>query len=169
MTDLERIATQRYAWLINMARRITRNDADAADAAQEGLLHAFRWRGASPDDWDSWILTCVMNEARMVMRQRQHRASRLPFWKHHVPSCVTDTPESLYSRREQDAWVRRQVSLLPPILREQLETQLRLSAADGTVTRAEVGDVLGLNREASISRHWRAMTMLRQRLQGEGR
>jgi RNA polymerase sigma factor (sigma-70 family) len=137
---------------------ITRNAADAEDAAQAGLTKAWqalpRFRRGAP--FRPWLLTIVANEARNRRRGEGRREGLLLRAAHEVPSAAAPSPEGSVIAAEQRA--------------ELLAALERLSEADRLVlscryllglTEEETGHVLSMRRGTVKSRTSRALERLR--------
>lgn len=72
---LERAMTQYGKATYNFAYRLTRNEADASDLAQEAFIRVFRaWRSFEPGtSFLSWIYRIVTNLYRDELRRRKGR------------------------------------------------------------------------------------------------
>jgi RNA polymerase sigma-70 factor (ECF subfamily) len=72
---LERAMTQYGKATYNFAYRLTRNEADASDLAQEAFIRVFRaWRSFKPGtSFSSWIYRIVTNLYRDELRRRKGR------------------------------------------------------------------------------------------------
>jgi RNA polymerase sigma-70 factor (ECF subfamily) len=154
--------------LLAAARRLLRNEEDAADAVQEAFLAAFK----SIDGFQAtarlstWLHRIVINAALMKVR----RASRRPegaiedllprfnadgYWSDAVQEWGTGS-EELLERHERRALVRRCIDRLP----EAYRTVLMLRDIEDLDTD-EVADLLGITANATKIRLHRARQALR--------
>lgn len=158
-------------YVYRMAWRITFNEEDARDAAQETLLKMSSrlrdFRGAG--SLRSWITTIAIREATTICRRRSH-----------LPLAVE--PDELQSMAEQ-AWpsddmgksvaeqldFRRQVDRVQRAM-EQLSPQQRgilMLAVTNDLGPAEIARELGLPANQVRSQQARAIKKLREILQSE--
>ena len=144
---------------------ITRNAADAEDAAQAALVKAFfalpRFRRGAP--LRPWLLAIVANEARNRRRGGGRREALALRAAHELPSGdAAPSPEGRLLAAEQRA------ELLAAL--EQLEEDDRLVLSCRyllDLSEAETADVLSLRRGTVKSRTSRALERLRAQLGGE--
>jgi RNA polymerase sigma-70 factor (ECF subfamily) len=123
--DLEETVRQFGPRLLSVARRLVRNEEDARDVVQEGLIAAFRamdsFQGQSSPE--TWLHRIVVNAALMKLRRRRRRPETsieelLPRFLedgHHETHVYEwpETPEALMGRRETRDIVRRCIDRLP--------------------------------------------------------
>jgi RNA polymerase sigma-70 factor, ECF subfamily len=143
---------------------ITRNAADAEDAAQAGLVKAYyalpRFRRGAP--LRPWLLAIVANEARNRRRSAGRREALSLRAAHELPSGgAAPSPEGrLLAGEERQA-------LLEALEGLREEERLVLSCRYLLdLTEAETADVLSLRRGTVKSRTSRALEQLRSRLGG---
>jgi RNA polymerase sigma-70 factor (ECF subfamily) len=148
----------------NMARRITRNTADAEDVVQEAWMRAY----VHLETFDgrakflTWLTRIVINSAIMTLRRkRAHPETSLEVrdsetWQHHELKDPTKNVEELYTKYERTALLRRAIHRLQPALRTVVEIQ----QSSGTSLQ-EVADLAGISVSATKSRLLRARTKLR--------
>ena len=150
----------------NLARWLTRNDADAQDIVQEAYLRALRFfSGFRGDDARAWLLTIVRNTCYTWFRR--HRSPEL--------SCDFDEvalaresegpdPEAVQVLKEQAQLVNDAIEKLPiefrevVVLRELEELSYK-----------EIAVVLGVPIGTVMSRLARARKRLMSTLQGDNR
>ncbi|HET7453204.1 MAG TPA: sigma-70 family RNA polymerase sigma factor [Thermoanaerobaculia bacterium] len=103
----------------NLARWLTRNDADAEDVVQESALRAWRFFGGfRGDNSRAWFLTIVRRTAATLLSRRRPAGNEEPFDEElHPPGDVPD-PERLAAGAASAERVRRAVEALPDALRE---------------------------------------------------
>ena len=147
---------------------ITRNAADAEDAAQVGLTKAWRalprFRRGAP--LRPWLLAIVANEARNRRRAEGRReglalrfASELH--AHELPSGdAAPSPEGRALAAEQRAELRDALEQLSEDDRLVLSCRYLLDLGE-----EETGEVLSLRRGTVKSRTSRALARLRERLE----
>jgi len=153
---------------INLARWLTRSDADADDVVQDAMMRAWRaYDGFRGGDIRPWLLTIVRNCWRTSMGDRKRRG--------HVAMPDEDTqlagdeltyagpsPESAAMRSDEGRKLDAVIATLPDefrevlILREMEDLSYREIA---TVTDVPIGTVM--------SRLNRARAMLREKWLGE--
>lgn len=123
--DLEEMVHRFGPRLLAVARRLVRNEDDARDVVQEGLVAAFRaastFQGHSSPE--TWLHRIVVNAALMKLRARRRRAETsieelLPRFledgHHATPICDWSlTPEALMGCQETQDIVRSCIDRLP--------------------------------------------------------
>jgi len=155
--------------LFHAALRITRNDQDAWDAVQEGMVSALRnaerFRGDAAVA--SWLYSIVVNAAlyqrrRAVARRRGMDRYGEKVWPDAERSLEAGTvhrdPESWLMARVELERVADRVAALPTDRRELLERSL-----DGE-SCAEIADGIGQPVAAIKSRLWRTRVALREHM-----
>jgi RNA polymerase sigma factor (sigma-70 family) len=141
---------------------ITRNAADAEDAAQAGLVKAFyalpRFRRGAP--LRPWLLTIVANEARNRRRGAGRREGLALRAAHDLPSGgAAPSPEGSLLAAEERA------SLLAALETLREEERLVLSCRYLLdLSEEETAAALGVRRGTVKSRTARALERLRARL-----
>lgn len=147
---------------------------DPSDIVQAALLGSVeqlaQFRGASPEDWQAWLVAIVRNEARQTCRfwhqQRRNVAYERPdgreAGRRHDPPCQGTTPSKQALRREQTARLLAAIELLRPAD----QTVIRLRHFDG-FSHAEVAQKMGRS-EAAVRQLWvAALGRLRRALDEE--
>ena len=145
------------------AKAITRNDADAADAAQEAFIRLYR-NLAQFDPRRSlrpYLLKIAANCARTMVTRRV-RAAREVGGDAREESTASAGPGSVMVRRERHAAVRMRVESLPRTLRE-VCTLFYLADC----SCAEVAAVLSMSASAVKVALHRARRRLHQELTEE--
>ena len=160
--------------MLAAARRLLRNDEDAADAVQEAFMAAFRsidgFQGTAR--LSTWLHRIVINAALMKLRGSSRRPEEsiedlLPrfdadgCWATDVHSWGA-TADDLLERRETRALVRRCIDCLPDGYR----TVLVLRDIEDLDTE-EVADALNITANATKIRLHRARQALRTLLERE--
>jgi len=144
---------------------ITRNAADAEDAAQAGLVKAFyalpRFRREAP--LRPWLLAIVANEARNRRRGGGRRESLALRAAHELPSGdAAPSPEGRLLVAEQRTELLSALESLREDDRIVLSCRYLLD-----LNEAETAEVLSLRRGTVKSRTSRALERLRVRLEVE--
>jgi RNA polymerase sigma factor (sigma-70 family) len=106
----------------NLARWLTRNDADAEDVAQEAYLRAFRFFGGfHGEDGRAWLLGIVRNTSYTWMQQNRSAQLNKPLDDelHEVRSDDLN-PEALLLQKADTQMLRQAVEELPLEFREVL-------------------------------------------------
>jgi len=153
---------------INLARWLTRSDADADDVVQDAMMRAWRaYDGFRGGDIRPWLLTIVRNCWRTSLGDRKRRGHvALPDENTRLPGDeMTDSgpsPESSAMRNAEGRKLDAIIATLPDefrevlILREMEDLSYREIAA---ITDVPLGTVM--------SRLARARAMLREKWLGE--
>ena len=141
---------------------ITRNAADAEDAAQQGLTKAWRalprFRSGSPVR--PWLLAIVANEARNRRRAEGRREGLVLRAAHELPSGgAAPSPEGRLLEAEARAELLAALERLGDDDRLVLSCRYLLELGE-----AETAQVLGLRRGTVKSRTSRALERLRVEL-----
>ena len=127
----------------NLARWLTRNDADAEDVVQEAFLRAYRFfEGFHGGDSRAWLLTIVRNTCHSWLQQNRKLVleENLAETKAMEPS-----PEALLIESVDRESLRRAIEELPAEFREAivLREMEGLSYKEiGAVTGVPVGTVM---------------------------
>lgn len=153
--------------LLSVARRILRNDEDAKDAVQEGLIAALgsldRFEGGS--QLSTWLHRIVVNAALMKIRARRSRPEEsiedlLPGFEADghisVPASEWAPADALVLRDEVCQLVRASIDRLP----ESYRTVLLLRDIEELSTE-ETAQALGISAVAVKVRLHRARQALR--------
>jgi RNA polymerase sigma-70 factor, ECF subfamily len=139
---------------------VTRNAADAEDAAQEAFVKAYyalgRFRTQSP--FRPWILRIVANEARNRVRSARRREGLALRVAEDRPSGgAAPSPEAAALDRERDEALLAAMAQLSEPDRQIITCRYLLDLSE-----AETADTLGLRRGTVKSRLSRALGRLRQ-------
>jgi RNA polymerase sigma-70 factor (ECF subfamily) len=106
----------------NLARWLTRNDADAEDVVQEAYLRAFRFFGGfHGENGRAWLLGIVRNTSYTWMQRNRSAELNMPL--DDEPHEVKDNdlnPEELLLRKADAQMLRQAVEELPLEFREVL-------------------------------------------------
>ncbi len=142
---------------------ITRNAADAEDAAQAALVKAHRalprFRRGAP--LRPWLLAIVANEARNRVRSAARRDALALRAAHEAPSGdAAPSPEGALLAAEERAALLAALESLPEPDRLVLSCRYLLDLGE-----TETAAVLGLRRGTVKSRTARALARLRERLE----
>lgn len=151
----------------NLARWLTRNDADAADVVQEAVVRALVYfDGYRGENGKAWLLTIVRNSCfRWIERNRP--ALVVPFSR-EVEAAVDAAavasaneapadPEALASRKQEGTLLSELIADLPPVFREALVLREleELSYRD-------IAEILGVPIGTVMSRLARARALLKE-------
>ncbi len=157
-----------YPNIFRLVVRMTRNNEDAEDVLQEGLLKAYcnlqQFRGNS--QFYTWLVRITMNEALMKLRKKRYTQVPLEEVVETEKGAVrreledrSNDPERYYAEQELRETLAQAFESLSPrlcaafVLRNVEEMSMRETAA-----------VLGLSASAVKSRVVRARSRLRKRL-----
>jgi RNA polymerase sigma-70 factor (ECF subfamily) len=150
----------------NLARWLTRNDADAADVVQEAFLRALTYfegyRGENPR---AWLLMIVRNTCyRWLERNRPAKVTPIsPENEAAVESAAglggepRLDPEALVGRKRDAALLNELIEQLPPLFRE----VLILREVEDLAYR-DISEVLGVPIGTVMSRLARARGLLKE-------
>jgi RNA polymerase sigma-70 factor (ECF subfamily) len=150
----------------NLARWLTRNDADAADVVQEAFLRALTYfESYRGDNGKAWLLTIVRNTCFRWL-ERNRPAVVVPFSREvetDVESAVASVgneapldPETLLLRDRDSKLLDDLIGELPPLFREALVLR---ELED--LSYREIADVLGVPMGTVMSRLARARGLLK--------
>jgi RNA polymerase sigma-70 factor (ECF subfamily) len=154
----EAIVVRHQQTAFRAAHLVTRNAADAQDAAQEAFVkaHAAIGRFDAGRSLRPWLLAIVVNEARNRRRaegRREHLAMRAAA---HVSGEAAPSPETAALRSAEMAALRERVAALPE--RDRLLIYLRYFL---DLSEEETAAALGVRRGTVKSRTSRALARLR--------
>jgi RNA polymerase sigma-70 factor, ECF subfamily len=155
--------------LFHAALRVTRNEDDAWDAVQEGMVsalrHAERFRGDAAVA--SWMYSIVVNAAlyqrrRAVARKRgvdKYTERVWPDAEQSVDTCTQHRdPETYVMARVELARAAAQIALLPRDKRALVEQSI------GGDSCAEIAETAGQPVAAVKSKLWRTRCALREQM-----
>lgn len=153
-----------------LALRITRNDADAQDAAQSALLAMLEKLDSfsQTSTFASWILRIATNEALVILRKKKVRHAQsldvgpddsAPLPHPNLIAPWQQNPDELASNNE----VRQLINTALDELDEKYRLVFLLRDVQGLSTE-EAADVLGLSTSNVKVRLLRARLMLREKL-----
>ena len=162
------LTRRNYSVSLRLAVSILRDREEAEDEVQNAYWKAFRHLGQFHFDskFSTWITRIVVNQC--LMRQRSARRASWLYLddaradEDRGPLELTDpepSPESQLGTRELAALLRREIRLIPPLLRHVFE----LRELD-ELPMPEVAERLGISVAAAKSRLLRARAELRERL-----
>jgi len=142
----------------NLARWLTRNDADAADMVQEAAMRALSFfEGFRGGDARAWLLRIVRNTCYTWLRQ--NRAELMAPLDESAPDRAGADPErSTIARADRQA-LQQAIEELPVEFRETLV----LREIEGLAYK-EIAHVAGVPIGTVMSRLARARSLLRARL-----
>jgi RNA polymerase sigma-70 factor (ECF subfamily) len=150
----------------NLARWLTRNDADAADVVQEAFLRALTYfEGYRGENGKAWLLTIVRNTCFRWL-ERNRPAVVVPFSlevETEVESAVASVgneapldPETQLLRNRDSKLLDDLIGELPPLFREALVLR---ELED--LSYREIADILGVPMGTVMSRLARARGLLK--------
>jgi RNA polymerase sigma-70 factor (ECF subfamily) len=146
----------------NLARWLTRNDADAQDVTQESFLRAFRFfDGYQGGNIRAWLLTIVRNTCYTWLHQNRPAELAVEFDEeiHSEEFSGEADPELQFLANADKATLQRALGELPEMFREVLV----LREIEG-MSYKEIADVASVSIGTVMSRLARARTRLRQSL-----
>ena len=136
--EFQRIFLPHLDAAFNLARWLTRNDADAQDVVQEAYLRAMRFSGGfRGDNPRAWLLTIVRNSAYTWMSRRA--ADPPAEFDEELHSAETPPIDADLIRRADSAALRAAIAELPTEFRETIV--LRDLEGFSYKEIAEIGDV----------------------------
>lgn len=152
---------------MRLALSIVKNRQEAEDQVQNSFVNAWKRLGSFQLEakFSTWLRTIVVNQSLMHLRSKR-RAPVEPLESGSENTPAIDPvdqrldPEAALTRREMTERLRREVRLLPPILRDVLV----LRDIEELPTE-EVAARLGISEPAAKSRLSRARQLLRQRME----
>jgi RNA polymerase sigma-70 factor (ECF subfamily) len=151
----------------NLARWLTRNDADAADVVQEAFVRALTYfDGYRDKNPKAWLLTIVRNTCYRWL-ERNRTATIVPLSRdveERMETAAADLhgepvpdPESLVARHHDATLLNELIAELPPTFREALVLR---ELED--LSYQEIADVLGVPIGTVMSRLSRARGLLKE-------
>jgi RNA polymerase sigma-70 factor (ECF subfamily) len=157
----ESLVRSRMDAIYRLDLAILGEDADAADAAQETFIAAWRKLGSlkDPDRFEAWLQRVSVNACRMIRRSRGRRLVR------EMPMAEMDAAGS-----EMAAPQPSDVQILRTALRRLLHDHravLALHHIDGRPV-AEIASTLGIPEGTAKSRLFKARAALDKALREEG-
>jgi RNA polymerase sigma-70 factor, ECF subfamily len=164
------VLVRRYGkTLYGRALRFTHDPCAAQDLAQEAFLQAYRRLGQldDPARFGPWVRAILDNACRMWLRASASRPAALPLSPEgevRLADPETETPESLFRRRELRRAVAEVCRSLPPALR----TSAYLFYVTGMPCR-EIAEALGVPAATVESRLFKARAAISGLVAGGGR
>ena len=153
---LDELIEQHHGVAFRFALGILSNEADAADAAQDGLMRALRglagFRGEA--NFRTWLLTIVANEARSFLRRTAGR--REAPLDADAPGLGREMDEAVALSAEAER-ARRLLAKLPE--KQRLAVQLRV---DEGLSFREVGEIIGSSEGATRVNYHHGLRRLRE-------
>jgi RNA polymerase sigma factor (sigma-70 family) len=161
-----------FAAAHNLARWLTRSQADAEDVLQDAVLRAFRsWEAARPATPKAWLLRIVRNCCydRRKGEEREPTASAIDVdaiagESAEVVGLPAETPEVRLLRIADGEALQHALYALAPEFRE----AFLLRELEGLAYK-EIADVAGVPMGTVMSRLSRARAQLRTLIAGERR
>ena len=120
LADFEQAVLPHLRAAYNLARWLTRNQADAEDVVQEAYLRAFKYYGSfRGGDSRAWLLTIVRNTCYTWMQQNRARELESAF-DEEMGSVVSDAanPETRLLSRIDSQLLKQALASLPLEFRE---------------------------------------------------
>ena len=164
-----KLSTPHMPVVRGLLRSMLHNDADAEDAFQETLLHAFASRRQLriDDSFRPWIIRIAVNEARKILRCKPCLLARYsadqPLQKGECFVAETrdtcETPSELLEHCEINALLKRTIAKLPAGERDVL-----LLCGIGGTTSAVAAKMLGVSRARVRTTLARVRAKLREEL-----
>jgi len=141
-----------------VALGILGGEADAQDAAQDGMLRALKGLAGFRGDasFRTWLLAIVANEARSMLR-RTARRREAPLDDDFAADSLTGGVAEGVVLRAEVARVRALLARLPE--KQRLAVQLRV---DEGLSFREVGDVIGSSEGAARVNYHHGIRRLRE-------
>jgi RNA polymerase sigma-70 factor (ECF subfamily) len=153
---LEELVARHHEAAFRVALAILGSEADAADAAQEGMLRALRglerFRGDA--SFRTWLLSIVANEAKSLLRKSSRRREA---------PLIDDLPEEReqgaegVAARAEAARARALLARLPE--KQRLAVQFRV---DEGLSFREVGELIGSTEGAARVNYHHGIRRLRE-------
>ena len=152
MVSDKALTTQMQEQLVPLYRlslSILRSQADAQDAVQQGMLHAWEKRRQASDEnrIRAWLTRIVVNECRNIQRKRMRVFP------------VADMPDGACTAKSADDSLNEAIDALE----EKLRTPLLLHYMEGFSER-EIAGILGIPQTTVKNRLYRARKALRSEL-----
>jgi RNA polymerase sigma factor (sigma-70 family) len=150
----------------NLARWLTRDEADAEDVVQEAVLRAFRYFGGFRQGTEGrpWLLRIVRNTCYTWMRQNRAQEVLVPLDESHDLQSHDLSPEALLLQSADQHAVRQALEELPLEFREVMV----LRELEG-MSYKEIAGITDLPIGTVMSRLARARKRLQQSLGGHTR
>jgi len=151
---LDELVALHQSSAFRVALGILDGEADAQDAAQDGMLRALKGLAGFRGDasFRTWLLVIVANEARSMLRRRARRREA-PL----DDELAGELPEDGVVLRTEVARVRAVLARLPE--KQRLAVQLRV---DEGLNFREVGDVIGSSEGATRVNYHHGIRRLRE-------
>ena len=153
---LDALIGRHHGAAYRVALGIVGNEADAADAAQNGVVRALRGLAGFRGDasFRTWLLSIVANEARSLLRgSARRREATLP---DDLPAVVRRVDESVVLRSEAER-ARALLERLPE--KQRMAVQLRV---DEGLSFREVGEIIGSSEGAARVNYHHGIRRLRE-------
>lgn len=157
-------------FLLGIARRILRDEAEAQDSVQDSLLNAFvnlqRFDGRSK--FLTWATRITINCCLMRLRSRRkhyerHLDEEVTDKEHREIRCARLNPEQAATRDEEEKLLHLAIDALP----EALKIVVKIKEVQDR-TMEETASLLGISVTAAKARLFRAKGLLKLRLSSKG-
>lgn len=147
LSQFEKLIMPHLDAAYNLARWLTRNDADAEDVVQEAYLRAFRFFGGfHGEDARRWLLAVVRNTCyTWLQKNRAHELTTLPDDEMDMIESRSDNPETEFLRATERHALQQAIEALPFEFREAIvlrELEGLSYKEIATVINAPVGTVM---------------------------
>lgn len=155
--------------LFQAALRVTRNEDDARDAVQEGMVSALRHAGRFRGDAAvaSWIYSIVVNAALYQRRRAIARSRGVDRYAQRVWPEAERSVDVCTRQRDPEAYVLARLDLAraaAEIARLPGEKRALVERSVGGESCAEIAEAEGQPVAAVKSRLWRTRCALRERM-----
>jgi RNA polymerase sigma factor (sigma-70 family) len=143
----------------NLARWLTRNEADAEDVVQEAFLRAFRfYEDVHGSNCRAWLLTIVRNTCRTWLQANRAGEPTITFDEEmHTTETQSASPDAALLANADREMLHQAIEELPVEFREVIV----LRELEG-VTYKEIAEIAGIPMGTVMSRLARARGRLQQ-------
>lgn len=156
--------------LYRLARATLGNDAEAEDALQEAYLSAYKRIGQFRGDAAllTWLSRLVLNECFSRLRKEARRQNVIPMVNANtlaeadldaMTTNESDSPDKAAARTEMRALIERKLDELPEVFR----TVFVMRSVE-ELSIEETAQCLNISEATVRTRHFRAMSLLRESL-----
>lgn len=158
--------------LFRTARAVLRDDAEAEDALQEAYLKAYRTMASYRAEarLSTWMARIVANEALMRLRKHSRRSAIMPL---HPGAEVEDLDQMTEGSMEKGPEVSARRAEMRKLLEERIDElpedyrAVFMLRAVEEYSVQEAAAILQIPEATVRSRHFRARSLLRERLAAE--
>ncbi|MCA1030197.1 sigma-70 family RNA polymerase sigma factor [Bacillus timonensis] len=165
-TDLFKIIVSRYQHkVISVALKVTPNQKDAEDIAQEVFIQVYKslenFKGSA--SFSTWIYRITMNKALDFKRKQSNIKQMNINESYHLQDYSSLLPEAYILQKGEQETIRNLISKLP----ERYQSVVQLYYME-ECTYKEIGDRLGIATKTVESRLYRAKALLKDICSKEG-